>query len=174
MQKELPLVKEFAKQNKWQSIWRRAVRVMACVVVFCTTYALILPAITMEQPLCELEEHVHSDGCYVKQTTQMITRLECSYETLGIHRHTEECYDADQELICGCADFVVHEHNEACFDGNGVLVCELAEIKAHEHGDECYQVAEQEMHVHDDTCYTVKLGELICGLEETEGHAHTD
>lgn len=173
MQKELPLVKEFAKQNKWQSIWRRAVRVMACVVVFCTTYALILPAITMEQPLCELEEHVHSDGCYVKQTTQMITRLECSYETLGIHRHTEECYDADQELICGCADFVVHEHNEACFDGNGVLVCELAEIKAHEHGDECYQVAEQEMHVHDDTCYTVKLGELICGLEETEGHAHT-
>ena len=27
--------------------WRRAVSVLACAVVFCTTYALILPAITL-------------------------------------------------------------------------------------------------------------------------------
>lgn len=174
MQKELlPLAEEYAKQNKRQSIWRKVVRVMACAVVFCTTYALILPAITMERPLCELEEHTHSDSCYVKLTTCEVRKLTCSYETLEVHKHTEECRNEDQELICGYADFVVHEHNDSCYGAGGVQVCVLPEIKEHEHTEECYLVEEQEEHIHDDTCYRTELGELICELPETEGHTHT-
>ena len=44
--------------------WRRAVSVLACAVVFCTTSALILPAITLSaEPKCGLEEHTHTEDC---------------------------------------------------------------------------------------------------------------
>ena len=33
-----------------RQIWKRAVGLLACIVVFCTTYALILPAITSSPP----------------------------------------------------------------------------------------------------------------------------
>ena len=33
--------------------WKKVVQAMGCLVVFCTTYALILPAINMEkEPVC--------------------------------------------------------------------------------------------------------------------------
>ena len=171
MQKELlPVAEQYAKQNKRQNIWRRIVRVMACVVVFCTTYALILPAITMEHPLCGLEEHTHSDSCYVKLTTRQISGLTCNYDTLEVHEHTKECRDENQELICGLADFVVHEHADSCYDENGALVCLLPEIKEHEHEEDCYEPK----HEHEDACYAVTLGELVCEQTEIEGHIHTD
>ena len=40
---------EFAAQRKKRNIWRNVVTCIAAFVVFCTTYALILPAITMEK-----------------------------------------------------------------------------------------------------------------------------
>ncbi len=55
---------KYAKQNYRRYVWRKFVRVMACIVVFCTVYALILPAITMEKKPCDLEEHTHSEICY--------------------------------------------------------------------------------------------------------------
>lgn len=171
MQKALlPLAEKYAKQNKRKSVWRKIVRAMACVVVFCTTYALILPAITLEQPVCGLEEHIHGNSCYDKQTTRQETKLVCSYDTLEVHEHTEKCRDENQELICGFADFVVHEHIGACYKENGILVCSLPEIKEHQHTEACYQV---ETHEHDDVCYIHLRGELICQREETEGHSHT-
>ena len=57
---------KYAKQNYRRRIWRKIVRVMACAVVFCTTYALILPAITLEKTQCSLDEHTHSESCYEK------------------------------------------------------------------------------------------------------------
>lgn len=49
MQNKLSLKAEkITKKMKMQGKWKRFVRVLACIVVFCTTYALILPAITME------------------------------------------------------------------------------------------------------------------------------
>lgn len=45
--------------------WQKLVLFLSCLVVFSTTYALILPAITMtEPPLCGLEEHQHDSSCY--------------------------------------------------------------------------------------------------------------
>ncbi len=38
------------KKRRFNKHWHKVLLVLSCVVVFCTTYALILPAITMEQP----------------------------------------------------------------------------------------------------------------------------
>lgn len=46
---------------------KRRYRILVClasVVVFCTTYALILPAITMENESCNIPEHLHTEECY--------------------------------------------------------------------------------------------------------------
>lgn len=56
---------QYVKKRKWRKIWHRIVSVLACVVVFCTTYALILPVITSPQiSYCGIEDHQHSDSCY--------------------------------------------------------------------------------------------------------------
>lgn len=97
--------------------WRRAVSVLACAVVFCTTYALILPAITLSaEPKCGLEEHTHTEDCYE-------TRLVCgqaedpetdpagSAEVAGpAHVHTDACYE--QVLTCEQPE---HTHTDACW-----------------------------------------------------------
>ena len=171
MQKQLlPEAEGYARTNVRRRIWRRFVRVMACIVVFCTTYALILPAITLEREgVCELEEHTHSDECYSLLTAQEVARLSCTRDSLQIHTHTRDCYGADNELLCGFADFVVHEHSGACFDAAGNLVCTLPVVREHEHTDECYEPA----HVHTEDCY-IPEGELICELEEIEAHSHDE
>ena len=40
---------KYIAKNRRRRIWKDIVIVLACIVVFCTTYALILPAITVEQ-----------------------------------------------------------------------------------------------------------------------------
>ena len=129
---------QYAKQNQGRRIWRKIVQAMACVVVFCTTYALILPAITMEKNPCDLEEHTHGESCYAKVGSDTVTMLACTYETLGVHVHTSDCYDGEKRLICGQADYLIHEHNEDCLDEDGTIVCQLPEVSAHVHTDACY------------------------------------
>ena len=171
---------KYAKQVNRRRAWRKLVRVMACVVVFCTTYVLILPAITMEQDtFCGREEHTHTANCYTRQVQEVQLQppsLLCDRIALGIHSHTEQCRNDQGELICGYADFVVHTHNEYCRNTAGELVCTLPEIVLHTHSDECYQAVEKqpEAHTHGEECYEKRRGELICTLEETEGHAHSD
>ncbi len=126
-------------KNRRKSIWKRIVSVLACIVVFCTTYALILPALTLERtPECGLEEHTHTEACYIKHEANAKQALMCDAETLALHQHTPACFDMDGRCICGYSDFVLHSHNEFCFDENGVLVCTLPEISAHIHADDCY------------------------------------
>lgn len=65
--------------------WRKMILCLSCVVVFCTVYALILPAITLERKtVCGQEEH----------------------------SHTEECYSSDGQLTCGKTE---HTHTELCY-----------------------------------------------------------
>ena len=59
------VAKEYTKRNHWRKIWRRIAGGLACVVVFCTIYALMLPALTLEsETICGLEEHTHTEECY--------------------------------------------------------------------------------------------------------------
>lgn len=158
-------------RKRRRSLWLKVVGALACVVVFCTTYALILPAITMECR-CGLEEHTHSESCYIQVTSREETVLTCSAETLGIHVHNASCYGAGGELVCGYADYVVHSHNSSCFDAGGRLICSLPEITQHVHTDPCY--SQPETHSHTEACYSTQRGDLICTLEETVEHQHTD
>ncbi len=73
------------KRRSRRSRWQRIVSALAAVVVFVTTYALIIPAITLEVPPdCGLEEHVHDPGkCYDDSGLLTCTKPE--------HTHTEQC-----------------------------------------------------------------------------------
>ncbi len=66
------------KAHRRKKRWYQAVTCLAGIVVFCTVYSLILPAITMEKYQCGIEEHTH----------------------------TQECYDAENSLICGLEEHV--------------------------------------------------------------------
>lgn len=167
--------KGYVAEIRRRRLWMRMVMCLACVVVFCTTYALILPAITMETSEFEPDGHVHTDECYQIIKTDAKTELVCPLE---IHTHTEDCYDAEKKLICGYADFVVHTHDSLCYDADGNLVCRVPEIKAHTHTEDCWSFGDgndTEMgHIHTDACYTVSDGELLCGLEESASHSHDE
>ena len=157
---------KYTKVHKRKRLRHRVVTVLAGVVVFCTTYALILPAITLEKQ-CDIPEHTHTDACYAQVTSVEKRAPVCSAETLEIHRHTADCYDADGNPTCGYADFVVHSHDSRCYDETGNLWCPLPEIEAHRHTADCYALPEE--HTHAEGCYTSVRGDLVCGE-----HVHTD
>lgn len=180
---------KYTKVHKRKRLRHRVVTVLAGVVVFCTTYALILPAITLEKQ-CDIPEHTHTDACYAQVTSVEKRVPVCSAKTLEIHRHTADCYDADGNPTCGYADFVVHSHDSRCYDETGNLWCPLPEIEAHRHTADCYALPEEHTHaegcytsvrgdlvcgehVHTDTCYT-ETAVLACGLEESEEHRHDE
>lgn len=157
---------KYTKVHKRKRLRHRVVTVLAGVVVFCTTYALILPAITLEKQ-CDIPEHTHTDACYAQVTSVEKRVPVCSAKTLEIHRHTADCCDADGNPRCGYADFVVHSHDSRCYDETGNLWCPLPEIKAHRHTADCYALPEE--HTHAEGCYTSVRGDLVCGE-----HVHTD
>ena len=184
---DLPQGEKYIRSHRFHKRWHKVLMVLGSVVVFCTTYALILPAITMERG-CQIPEHTHTDACYTQVSSVRKMIPVCTSETLELHQHTADCYDADGEVSCGYADFVVHTHDAACYDENGELWCPLPEIRTHEHTEACYAQAGGELicgydetdgsegHTHDESCYG-EDGELQCSLPESEAveaHHHTD
>lgn len=78
-------ISELLRLTRLEKRWQKLARVLAIFVVFCTTYMLILPAITMESlTYCGMSEHTHKFSCYLDDTV----------------------------LICGVKE---HKHNEGCF-----------------------------------------------------------
>ncbi len=76
----------FSKVNRRKNCWRRIVAGLSAIVVFVTTYALILPAITQAaQPTCGYEEHSHTVECYSADGTQLV----CGKTA---HIHADVCY----------------------------------------------------------------------------------
>lgn len=98
-------VTDMGKNHRRKRVWRNVVVCLACVVVFCTVYALVLPAITMEGKLyCQMENHTHTDECY-----ELSENLICDIDDPD-HIHVEECYE--KVLICGKQE---HTHDESCY-----------------------------------------------------------
>ena len=144
--------KKYTKAHQRKKRWYRVVTCLAAVVVFCTTYALILPATTLEKK-CEIPEHTHTEACYTKVTTREKRNLACGVE----------------------ADTVIHYHDSSCYDENGNLWCLLPEVSAHVHGEDCYTVSTIEPpHVHTAECYARERGELICTESTEPVHLHTE
>lgn len=125
---------DYLAQNHRRRTWKKIISILACIVVFCTTYALILPAITLENhtTYCGLEEHQHGLECY------------------------------ERTLICGQeeTDVTVHAHTDGCYASEDVLKCALKEgeeIPGHTHTDKCYEsvlTCRQEEHTHKLSCYS--------------------
>lgn len=153
-----PAAKQITKRRKRRQAWQKVVRSLAMIVVFCTTYALILPAITMQSDAtCGMDAHVHIGECFKESavvqlictlpeneahehdetcwsdTGDTVTELICTREE---HSHSESCYpldeDGDQtfEFHCGYAQ---HAHHDGCSDENGTLACTIAQ-HTHEAG----------------------------------------
>ena len=143
----LEKIRKILRDRRTRKFLTRLVSGVAAVVVFITTYALVLPAITMEsQAACGIEAHQHDDSCYTEE-------LICGQEESEGHHHTEDCYTVTKDLVCSLEE---HQHSaeNGCYDEDGNLICQLEE------------------HTHTDSCYE-EHRELTCGLEETDGHTHT-
>lgn len=160
---------EFYKTHRRKKHWLKIVTCLAAVVVFCTTYALILPAITLENEVyCGKTEHTHSEECYEEILT-------CTIPESEGHSHTESCYEEVSVLGCGLEETEGHSHTEECYDDAGQLICGQEESSGHTHTEDCYVTQyvlscgqeETEGHVHTEDCYE---SVLTCGLEE---HVHT-
>ena len=137
---------KYTKVHKRKRLRHRVVTVLAGVVAFCTTYALILPAITLEKQ-CDIPEHTHTDACYEAVAEPVDTgTLTC---TDTAHVHTARCYGT-WELVCGQEE---HTHSEACtaVESEEPVFCGK---DAHTHGEACRD----------------ENGELVCGAEE---HTHS-
>lgn len=165
----------YRARHRRNRIWKKLVTALGCLVVFCTTYALILPAITMErETVCGLSEHVHTDSCYHRQRGALICTLA---ESEG-HTHTDACKGTKRVLSCTTPESDGHTHGEGCYDAEGVLTCTQPETQGHHHSDSCYRTeevfvcgkAECVPHHHADECYAWENA-ATCGIQE---HTHTD
>ena len=172
-------IRRYMRDGHRRSFFRRFVSILACVVVFCTTYALLLPAITLEKTAaCGIEEHQHDDSCYENKLT-------CGLKETEGHSYSEDCYDIHSQIICKIEE---HAHTGDCFDKNGNLTCALEEhthdsgcfredrilsckkeeAEPHHHSDACYEkvlTCLKDIHTHSAACYPVK-GEAEVSVSE--------
>ena len=104
MKQLLTEIRRILRDRRTRRLLTRLVSTVAALVVFITTYALVLPAITMESLAeCGIEEHQHIDACYENVLT-------CGKTESDGHHHTEECFE--KVLTCGKE---VHTHSTSCY-----------------------------------------------------------
>ena len=102
---------QYAKNHHRRSLWQRIVGGLACVVVFITTYVLILPAITLgKTAYCGHDEHHHDKNCYEQRVICGCEETTDADASGRAHVHTDSCYE--DVLICGIEE---HEHSLICY-----------------------------------------------------------
>lgn len=156
----------FLRAQRKKKIWYRLMSCMAAVVVFITTYMLILPAITMErEAYCGLEEHVHSEECYDEAEN-----LICEKDQ---HIHNENCYleedtgysnyssGEDDAVIDNTSDEIIYDPDYVDIQLDDFYGLE-EELEAGEAENETESETEPETEA--------ETEEYICGLAE---HTHT-
>lgn len=178
------------KKHRRKRTWYKILSVPICLVVFVTTYALILPAITMESTpdtYCGIAEHVHTDDCYELPGTPAHKEIQCTAGAdLGqgeyiVHKHDSFCFDDSGELLCALAEQDEHVHTDACYDGDS-LICGLVTGIVHQHTADCVisvpatepqgLVCTVEEHKHTEACFMNPEGEAPSG--ETGGDVPAD
>lgn len=157
---------EYGDKRKKSRVRRRILTIMACIVVFCTVYALILPAITLDsKTYCGKKEHEHTDKCYKNEVVSSEEKLVCGKEEAEPHQHTEECYSevsAESTQTVQPQDEDRKEEDNGSSQGSSVqriLTCDKKETKGHVHTKACYETVE-----------IYGESELVCGKEE---HKHS-
>lgn len=136
------------KKRLLRQRWHRWFSVPACIVVFVTAYALILPAVTLDtapDTYCGQEEHIHTDECYEIPGVPEHTVIDCPVQQ-GLHIHTAACYGEGGALLCTeDSPQFIHHHDSFCFDSSGELLCTLPEASeedapggmVHQHTADC-------------------------------------
>lgn len=161
------------KLRRLSAVWKRTVSALALIVVFCTVYALVLPAITLsEDPICGQQAHEHSEACCRTQ----IRIPECAAAT---HVHGPDCEGTLGNPVCGFGERVLHSHDGRCYDQSQKLICTLPELQEHLHDDAC-GTTEQKLictleaseHTHGEACYENQTV-LVCQVIEQLPHTHT-
>ena len=171
-------VRKKARVFRINALTRKVTSIIAMVVVFTTTYMMILPGVAIDR-----QAAVNSPGMDV--AAEPVRILDCHSVP---HAHTEACYaereitdsegnptgQTEEILVCGREDYFVHVHEDACWQ-DGVLVCTLPEYEKHVHDENCYEVkrtlvcTEME-HVHSGACYEDVLAgydrQPVCGYNE--------
>ena len=183
--------RKMSKSHKRKQAWRRIVRTMAMVIIFCTTYALILPAITMQSDtICGMENHTHDEGCY---ETALVDTLVCTIPEEEGHTHGDGCWTETEELstalTCTLQEDEEHSHGDGCWTETketvSTFTCTLEEKEGHTHADDCWTQTETltgnlicmlAEHTHNESCYPLESEEeadagLRCGYAE---HIHHD
>lgn len=177
LQQAIKLTKQYRRRKHWQQF----VRITAAAVVFVTTYALVLPAITMEkETLCGQQEHTHTEECYTDKTVWLMhCTLKADKDIVVLHTHQDHCYTAEGALICQIVERTGHTHDDSCY-GAPECICQIPEGEGHTHSESCTtgivltcELPESPGHTHDDTC-AVTEQVLICGTQETPGHSHSE
>ncbi len=104
MKKLLRRIRQILRDRRTRRFFKRFVGTFAAIVVFVTTYALVLPAITMEaEAQCGIEAHQHDDSCFEEV-------LVCDLPESDGHQHVDSCYE--KVLVCGKES---HTHSPACY-----------------------------------------------------------
>ena len=160
------------KRRQW---WHRIVQTMVAIVVFCTTYALILPAITMErEAVCGMESHEHGADCYVLQDQPLpVCTFTAPEGAVLLHTHDAGCSTEDCELWCTLPERSAHIHGDGCY-GEAPLICTEEEREGHSHSEACttetVQICQDESHEHEESCY--EIVQVECAIAETDAHIH--
>lgn len=119
MKKLLARIRMLLRNRKLRRFWTRSVSTIAAIVVFITTYALVLPAITMEsEAACGKQAHQHTESCYEKQ-------LICQLQESDSHHHTDSCYE--KVLVCGMEP---HIHSTECYKKDSSAVAATGQTTA--------------------------------------------
>ena len=129
-------IARFIKEHKMKKQWQMAATVMAAVVVFSTTYALILPAITLTK------DNVYtSSDCQTASNSQKVHVGQMNSGSDKAAADVQTPSNATQEIYyCG---FEAHTHDKDCYNDEGHLVCEET---VHVHTEECLiQFTEEEL-----------------------------
>lgn len=160
---------------------KKIITALSVMVVLCTAYALMLPAVTMENQndsenqaadgtettvySCQLTEHTHSPACYQPQNE--------TYESESPPESVES--DKSDSPIRGDLICNLHEHTDSCQQIITTLICGFPEqqeqSKQPENSEEPENPEATEQHQHTDTCWQTTT-ELTCGV--TDEHRHTD
>ena len=108
------------RRGEKRRVWKKAVSILSCIVVFVTTYMLLLPAITMEKTaICGIEAHQHDESCWETET-----KLTCGMTEEDGHQHTDDCFTTTRKLICTLEQ---HTNSEQCFNIKEQPSCALEE-----------------------------------------------
>jgi len=77
---------KYQKAHKRKSIWYRVLSVLSAITVFCTTYALILPAITMEDP----SPGIKLDNVFVYEDEEVLINFHVSGRALFVNEYLDD------------------------------------------------------------------------------------